>query len=193
VAEVQALLHDHVECGKHSAADMVAKAQAVLSESELLRAMLDVGYFPPNNKAPRRRFEKRTTPTFRPFPFVISKAQCSSPRLYQWRRSSISRAIILGCSRATLSPASTSPSGSGITLRPRTTMLKKYRGILGGYSRRNRSVHPRVIKSKGLKLSSHAVPARSVPQPLPGANAGVYLRPAERASNLLMLRLRPRY
>jgi hypothetical protein len=33
--------------GKHSAAD-VAKAQAVLSESELLRAMFDVGYFPPN-------------------------------------------------------------------------------------------------------------------------------------------------
>jgi hypothetical protein len=48
MAEVQALLHDHVECGKHSAADVVAKAQAVLSESELLRAMFDVGYFPPN-------------------------------------------------------------------------------------------------------------------------------------------------
>ena len=48
VAEVQALLHDHIECGKHSAADVVAKAQAVLSESELLRAMFDVGYFPPN-------------------------------------------------------------------------------------------------------------------------------------------------
>ena len=30
VAEVQALLHDHAECGKHSAADLVAKAQAVL-------------------------------------------------------------------------------------------------------------------------------------------------------------------
>jgi hypothetical protein len=28
--------------GKHSAADVVAKAQAVLSESELLRAMFDV-------------------------------------------------------------------------------------------------------------------------------------------------------
>jgi hypothetical protein len=48
VAEVQALPHDHVECGKHSAADVMAKAQAVLSESELLRAMFDVGYFPPN-------------------------------------------------------------------------------------------------------------------------------------------------
>jgi hypothetical protein len=29
-AEIQALLHDHIECGKHSAADAVAKAQAVL-------------------------------------------------------------------------------------------------------------------------------------------------------------------
>jgi hypothetical protein len=27
---------------------VVAKAQAVLSEAELLRAMFDVGYFPPN-------------------------------------------------------------------------------------------------------------------------------------------------
>ncbi len=48
MAEVQALLHDYLECGKHSAADVIAKAQAVLSESEVLRAMFDVGYFPPN-------------------------------------------------------------------------------------------------------------------------------------------------
>jgi hypothetical protein len=48
VAEVQALLDDHLAGGKHSAADVVAKAQAVLSESELLRAMFEVGYFPPS-------------------------------------------------------------------------------------------------------------------------------------------------
>jgi putative heme degradation protein len=48
VAEVQALLDDHVAGGKHSAADVVTKAQAVLSEPELLRAMFAVGYFPPN-------------------------------------------------------------------------------------------------------------------------------------------------
>jgi hypothetical protein len=48
VAEVQTMLHDHIECGKYSAADVVAKAEAVLSEAELLRAMFDVGYFPPN-------------------------------------------------------------------------------------------------------------------------------------------------
>ena len=33
VAEVQALLDDHIAGGKHSAADVVAKAQAVLSET----------------------------------------------------------------------------------------------------------------------------------------------------------------
>ena len=37
-----------VEDAKHTAADVVAKAQAVLSEAVLLRAMFDVGYFPPN-------------------------------------------------------------------------------------------------------------------------------------------------
>jgi hypothetical protein len=47
---VQALLHD--QCGKHSAADVVAKAQAVLTEPDLLRAMFDVGYFPPNTPPP---------------------------------------------------------------------------------------------------------------------------------------------
>jgi hypothetical protein len=48
VAKVQALLHDHLDGGKHTAATIVAKAQAVLSEPELRRAMFDVGYFPPN-------------------------------------------------------------------------------------------------------------------------------------------------
>jgi len=33
MAEVQALLHDHAECGKYSAADVIAKAEAVLSEA----------------------------------------------------------------------------------------------------------------------------------------------------------------
>jgi hypothetical protein len=47
VAEVQALLHDHIECGKHSAADVVVKAHAILSEPELIGAMFDVGYSPP--------------------------------------------------------------------------------------------------------------------------------------------------
>jgi hypothetical protein len=48
MAEMQVLLHDHAECGKHTAADVVAKAQAVLSEAELLQAMIDVGYFLPH-------------------------------------------------------------------------------------------------------------------------------------------------
>ena len=45
---MQALLDDHIAGGKHSAAAVVAGAQAVLSEIELLRGMFDVGYFPPN-------------------------------------------------------------------------------------------------------------------------------------------------
>jgi putative heme degradation protein len=52
VAEVQALLDDHIAGGKHSAADVVAKSQAVLSEPELLRAMFDAGYFQPNTPPP---------------------------------------------------------------------------------------------------------------------------------------------
>jgi hypothetical protein len=52
VTEVQALLHDHVECGKHSAADVISKGPAVMSESELLRAMFDAGYFPHNTPPP---------------------------------------------------------------------------------------------------------------------------------------------
>jgi hypothetical protein len=49
---VQALLHDHVECGKRTAADVVAKVQAILMESGLLMAMWEVGYFPANTPPP---------------------------------------------------------------------------------------------------------------------------------------------
>jgi hypothetical protein len=52
VAEIQALLDDHLDGGKLSAAEVVAKAQAVLADSALLRAMFDVGYFPPNTPPP---------------------------------------------------------------------------------------------------------------------------------------------
>jgi hypothetical protein len=48
VAEVQALLDGHLAGGKHTPADVLANAQAILSEPALLRAMFDVGYFPPN-------------------------------------------------------------------------------------------------------------------------------------------------
>jgi hypothetical protein len=47
VAELQALLEDHVAGGTRPAADVVARAHGILSESDLLRAMFDVGYFPP--------------------------------------------------------------------------------------------------------------------------------------------------
>ena len=45
-------LDDHFDGGKLSAAEVVAKAQAVLADSALLRAMFDVGYFPPNTPPP---------------------------------------------------------------------------------------------------------------------------------------------
>jgi hypothetical protein len=53
VAEVQALLDEHIACGKHTAADVVG--EGVLSELALLRAMFVVGYFPPNTP-PGTRF-----------------------------------------------------------------------------------------------------------------------------------------
>jgi hypothetical protein len=34
--------------GKHKAADVVARAQAIPSKAELLRAMFDVGHFSPD-------------------------------------------------------------------------------------------------------------------------------------------------
>jgi hypothetical protein len=43
---------DRFQQKPHSAVDVVAKAQAALSESELLRVMFDVGYFPPNTPPP---------------------------------------------------------------------------------------------------------------------------------------------
>jgi hypothetical protein len=42
------------------AADVVARAQAVLSESELLRAMFDVGYFPPNTPPDKSLLDNAT-------------------------------------------------------------------------------------------------------------------------------------
>ena len=65
MAEAQAMLHDYLEAGKQTtAADVIAKAQAVLTESELLRAMFDVGYFPPNARS---------------FSFVVSRSAIIAP------------------------------------------------------------------------------------------------------------------
>jgi hypothetical protein len=46
VAEAQSILHDHLECGKHSPAETLARLRSVLSEEPLLRALYEVGYFP---------------------------------------------------------------------------------------------------------------------------------------------------
>jgi hypothetical protein len=52
VAEAQAVLHDHVECGKYSAAEVVGKLHNLFEEEDLLRAMHMVGYFPKNTPPP---------------------------------------------------------------------------------------------------------------------------------------------
>jgi hypothetical protein len=70
VAEVKALPHDHIECGKHSAADVIAKAQAALTESELLRAMFDIGFFSP-----------KTPPWLIGESGAVSPGQCSAAKL----------------------------------------------------------------------------------------------------------------
>jgi len=44
IADLQSLLHDHVECGKYTAAEVVAKVYLILEDGKLLQAMHDVGY-----------------------------------------------------------------------------------------------------------------------------------------------------
>ena len=53
VAEIQSLLHDHVECGKHTVAEVVAKVHAALVDRVLLQALHEIGHFedpPPTPK-----------------------------------------------------------------------------------------------------------------------------------------------
>ena len=51
VAEAQAILHDH-ENGRFTSDEFVKKLAALLSEDGLLRAMWEVGYFPPDTPPP---------------------------------------------------------------------------------------------------------------------------------------------
>jgi hypothetical protein len=60
VAEARAILHDHLECGKHSPAEAQAKLHCVLSEDELLRALYDVGYFPRRRQPYRLSWPSQT-------------------------------------------------------------------------------------------------------------------------------------
>jgi len=46
VAEAQAILHDHKECGRYSPAEVVDRLNALFKEAGLDRAMYGVGYFP---------------------------------------------------------------------------------------------------------------------------------------------------
>ena len=52
VAEAQALLNDHLEGGRFTADDVVRKLAAIMAEEGLLRAMWEVGYFPPDTPPP---------------------------------------------------------------------------------------------------------------------------------------------
>jgi tRNA isopentenyl-2-thiomethyl-A-37 hydroxylase MiaE len=49
LAEVQAMLHDHYECGKYEPAEVLGLINGVMSERSLIQAMYDVGYFPASN------------------------------------------------------------------------------------------------------------------------------------------------
>ena len=52
VAEAQALLHDHLEGRRFTADEIVRKIAALMNEEGLLRAMWEVGYFPPDTPPP---------------------------------------------------------------------------------------------------------------------------------------------
>jgi hypothetical protein len=46
VSEAQAILHDHINGGKLTAAEAIEKLQALLSEQGLFEAMRYIGYLP---------------------------------------------------------------------------------------------------------------------------------------------------
>ena len=52
VAEAQAMLHEHLEGGRFTADEIVRKLAALMKEEGLLRAMWEVGYFPPDTPPP---------------------------------------------------------------------------------------------------------------------------------------------
>lgn len=52
VAEAQAILNDHTEGGRRTAAEVVKALAALFREEGLLRAMWEVGYFPPDTPPP---------------------------------------------------------------------------------------------------------------------------------------------
>jgi hypothetical protein len=52
VAEAQALLHDHLECGRFTTDGLVRKPAALTAEEGFLRAMWEVGYFPHDTPPP---------------------------------------------------------------------------------------------------------------------------------------------
>jgi tRNA isopentenyl-2-thiomethyl-A-37 hydroxylase MiaE len=55
MSEAQAILHDHLECGRHTCVEALTLLNRVLSEKTLIHAMYDVGYFP-DSTPPDRPF-----------------------------------------------------------------------------------------------------------------------------------------
>ena len=52
VEEAQTILNDHIEGGRFTADELVRKLTALMAEEGLLRAMWEVGYFPPATPPP---------------------------------------------------------------------------------------------------------------------------------------------
>jgi hypothetical protein len=52
VAEAQALLNDHTEGDRFTNDELVRKLAALMAEEGLLRAMWEIGYFPPDTPPP---------------------------------------------------------------------------------------------------------------------------------------------
>ncbi|MBI1202518.1 MAG: hypothetical protein GC182_08410 [Rhodopseudomonas sp.] len=52
VAEAQTILNDHFAGGRGAPVDVLTKLNALFNEQGLLRAMWEVGYFPPDTLPP---------------------------------------------------------------------------------------------------------------------------------------------
>lgn len=48
MAEIQAVINDHIEHKRYTSAEVATKIEALATEPPLLRAMWAVGYFPKN-------------------------------------------------------------------------------------------------------------------------------------------------
>ena len=52
IAEAQAILHDHRECGRHTSEEVINKLDALFKTAGLDRAMWELEYLPPTTPPP---------------------------------------------------------------------------------------------------------------------------------------------